>query len=398
MAKVLYTYFGLGMAAEGSEKFAADQAAAFLAYAERDSIRSVAADAPAEVPVPLTEPERVPGGMEHDVVAIYDNAGIPSIMHRFRRITDKELFGGSDKVHPAFIIGGEVYDEIFISVYQNTMINGKPYSLPMAEPVYNITQDDFAEACFSKGEGWHCITAPEWGLLADTSAMLGTLPHGNTNCGKWHGDDAETGVLIGGGPKTLTGSGPATWTHNHKPTGVHDLCGNLYEHCRGARVKDGALQAAENNDAALPETDLSENGDGWRPIVDDTGRPLFVSVDGGKITITPDQEIERDYNGCRWADVTVESESEQLKELAFFAGEPDAYCFMDSAEGEYVLFRGGNWDYGADSGVFYASLSTPRSNSGASVGGRSAYFRKHSTLNPDTLTVERERDGKEAGA
>ena len=115
MAKVRYTYFGLGMAAEGSEKFAADQAAAFLAYAERDSIRS-AADAPAEVPVPLTEPERVPGGMEHDVVAIYDNAGIPSIMHRFRRITDKELFDGSDKVHPAFIIGGEVYDEIFISV------------------------------------------------------------------------------------------------------------------------------------------------------------------------------------------------------------------------------------------------------------------------------------------
>ena len=80
---------------------------------------------------PLTEPEEVAPGAQWDVVAIYDNAGIPSIMHRFRRMNDKDLFrGGKDKPHPAFIIGGEVYDEIYISVYQNTMINGKPYSLP----------------------------------------------------------------------------------------------------------------------------------------------------------------------------------------------------------------------------------------------------------------------------
>ena len=396
MAKVSYHYFGLGMAAEGSEKFAADQAAAFLAYAERDSIRSAAEDA-APAAVPLAAPELIPGVAEHDVVAIYDNAGIPSIMHRFRRITNKELFGGSDKVHPAFIIGGEVYDEIFISVYQNTMINGKPYSLPMAEPVYNITQDDFAEACFSKGEGWHCITAAEWGLLADISMKLGTLPHGNTNCGSWHGDSAEKGVLIGSGPKTLTGSGPATWTHNHKPTGVHDLCGNLWEHCRGARIKDGYLQAAKNNDAALPETDLTENGDDWQPITDDAGRPLRVSVDGDEIKITAEQQIKDDYSGCRWADVAVECESEQLKELAFFAGEPDAYCFVDSTEGECILYRGGYWYNGAPYGVFALNLGNGRTDSGAGIGGRSAYFRKHSTLNPDALTVERQRDGKEDG-
>lgn len=59
---------------------------------------------------PLTEPEEVAPGAQWDVVAIYDNAGIPSIMHRFRRMNDKDLFrGGKDKPHPAFIIGGEVY-------------------------------------------------------------------------------------------------------------------------------------------------------------------------------------------------------------------------------------------------------------------------------------------------
>lgn len=114
--------------------------------------------------VPVNEP-----GVKCDVVAIYDNVGIPSIMRRFTRVTDKELFGGSDKPHPAFVIGGEVYDEIYISVYENCNINGKPYSLPFQKAWVNITNDEAAKACFSKGEGWHLLTAAEWGLLANIS-------------------------------------------------------------------------------------------------------------------------------------------------------------------------------------------------------------------------------------
>ena len=228
---------------------------------------------------PLTEPEEVAPGAQWDVVAIYDNAGIPSIMHRFRRMDDKDLFhGGKDKPHPAFIIGGEVYDEIYISVYENTMINGKPYSLPYMEPVTSITADKFADACFAKGEGWHCMTAAEWGLLACLSWKNGTLPHGNTNCGKYHADPTECGVNVKDSNKTLTGSGPATWTHDHTPTGVHDLCGNVLEVVRGLRIKDGALWAAENNDAALPETDLTTCGDGWKPIVDSNGDQVYVDA------------------------------------------------------------------------------------------------------------------------
>lgn len=209
MAKILCNYFGLSMAAEGKSDFVGRQAAAFLGYVQQDAERCAAncgsaedlSAAPEEIKreilrndEELRRREQTAPGVEHDVVAIYDNAGIPSIMHRFRRVTNKELFGGSDAVHPAFIIGGEVYDEIYISVYENTMINGKPYSLPLQEPVTNITMEDFAQACFSKGEGWHCLTAAEWGLLADTSLKLGTLPHGNTNCSHWHGDDKEQGI------------------------------------------------------------------------------------------------------------------------------------------------------------------------------------------------------------
>lgn len=264
MAKVKINWPPMSMKAEGEDAAVLAQAEQFLKYVKEahkisfDVLPTIFRDGcrdPEELDdedvEPLTEPEEVAPGAQWDVVAIYDNAGIPSIMHRFRRMNDKDLFrGGKDKPHPAFIIGGEVYDEIYISVYQNTMINGKPYSLPYMEPVTDITADKFADACFSKGEGWHCMTAAEWGLLACLSWKNGTLPHGNTRCGKYHADPTECGVNVKDSNKTLTGSGPATWTHDHTPTGVHDLCGNVGEIIRGLRIKDGALckpcQAARN--------------------------------------------------------------------------------------------------------------------------------------------------------
>ena len=69
-------------------------------------------------------------------------------------------------------------------------------------------------------------------------------------------------------------------------------------------------------------------------------------------------------------------ESEQLKELALYAGEPDAYCYIDSTDGEYFPLRGGRWGSGAYAGVFYTSLNNPRSYVSTHVGFRSAYFKK----------------------
>ena len=194
--------------------------------------------------------------------------------------------------------------------------------------------------------------------------------------GKYHADPEEHGQTYDGSGRTLTGSGPATWTHDHTPTGVHDLCGNVWEMVRGLRLKDGWLQVAKNNDAAL-DIDLTQEGDGWKPVTDNSGKPIRVSVDGDSITITTDTEIEQDYTGCDWQEVTIDCESEQLKELALFAGEPGAYCYMDSTDGEYFPLRGGRWNYGANAGVFCTGLYNPRSNVNSNFGFRSAYFKKH---------------------
>ena len=337
-----------------------------------------------EISEDITEPER-PIDIEHDVVVIYDNANLPSLMHRFRRTTDAELFGGSQKVHPAFIIGGEIYDEIYISVYQNTMINGKPYSLPMAKPVTDITLDDFEKACFSKGEGWHPMTAQEWGLIANLCAKSGVFPHGNTRYGKYHADENEHGEKYDSN-RTLTGSGPVTWTHDHTPTGVHDLCGNVWEWLRGMRVKDGILYQCKDNDAALPETDLSKDGKDWETIKDDNGCVIRCGQDNnGNLIFTTREDIEAEYVGDEWEDVNMEAQSETLKELAFYPGEKKAYCYADGTDGEYCLRRGGYWSNGAGAGVFVSSLSDGRSASGAALGGRSAYFKKHRTPCPETL-------------
>ena len=384
MAKVQYKCGIQSLKAEGSEGFVQKQVEAFMSLQHPpiemkfsfDTIEKELDKAVASSIFPKAVMERN-SPVDWDVVAIYDDAGIPSIMHRFRRVSNKELFGGSDKPHPAFIIGGEVYDEIYISVYPNVMINGKPYSLPYQEPATGFTADEFAEACFSKGEGWHPLTAAEWGLLANLSYKNGTLPHGNTFGGKYHANPDESGKNVEDSGKTLTGSGPATWTHDHTKTGVHDLCGNVYETIRGLRVKNGVLMVAKDNDAALPTTDLTQCGDDWKLMTDDTGAPIYVDADDG-VTFTTDPDRAGGYGGCEWGKVKTECQSEMLKEYAMFAGEPGAFCFVDATEGEYLPIRGGGWVDGGSAGVFYLILNVPRSLAWTYCGGRSAYFKKKS--------------------
>ena len=325
--------------------------------------------------------EAAPASVESDVVVIYDNAGIPSIMRRFRKKTNAELFeGGSDKTHPAFVIGGEEYDEIYIGVYEGCEIGGRIYSLPYRMPKTNVTMDDFAKMCFAKGEGWHMMTAQEWGLVANECAKAGVFPHGNTENGHWHKDKEEKGVFPEGYDEkedpdiTLTGSGPATWTHNHQPDGVHDLCGNIWEMLPGVELDHGVLGICNDNDMATPE--------GWGKrlytVMGKDGRTVKIGFDEDEnMKITTDEVVS--YGSATWGEIeTAEAASvEELRELALWDGEKNASVWADTEEPERCLYRGGNWNNGSDAGVFNADLGAPRSYVRTSIGGRVAYFKKH---------------------
>ena len=127
------------------------------------------------------------------------------------------------------------------------------------------------------------------------------------------------------------------------------------------------------------DIDLTLEGDNWEPVRDDSGKSIRVSVSDGGIKFLAESDHEEGYDGCRWEDVNIDCESETLKELALYPGEPEAYCYIDSTEGEYLPRSGGNWHHTSLAGVFSVGLAYPRTDASGSLGFRSAYFRKLKT-------------------
>ena len=118
---------------------------------------------------------------------IYDKNGRPDIMVVF---TPSEL-GLPDALR------GRKVKEYAISKYQNTLIDGVPYSLPFMKPAVNISHDEAIRLCESKGEGWHLITNDEWVALGFWSLDNDTMPTGNTASGKSHSHPEQTQNLHG---------------------------------------------------------------------------------------------------------------------------------------------------------------------------------------------------------
>ena len=95
-------------------------------------------------------------------------------------------------------------------------------------------------------------------------------------------------------------------------------------------------------------------------------------------------------NGCSFKDVTCDSSIGAAAKLLLqaLAMLPDAaltgdgidatyggdYFYINNAEAERSLIRGGSWDNGGNAGVFYSTLAYPRSHAGGSLGGRSAFY------------------------
>jgi len=73
---------------------------------------------------------------------ILDDKGLPSVMVRIPKFKIKDVIdGGSDSVHPAFIVNGVEVPEIYISKFQNVIHNGRAYSLPGEDPAVNVNFD-----------------------------------------------------------------------------------------------------------------------------------------------------------------------------------------------------------------------------------------------------------------
>ena len=300
---------------------------------------------------------------------IFDKSGIPDIMVAF---TPDELG------LPAELKGRKV-EAYLIGKYPATMIDGVPHSLPFQKPAVDVNHDEAIRLCEAKGPGWHLTTNDEWAALAHQSRKNGTLPRGNTNSGKSHSHPEETGTTYEGGyGKTLTGSGPVTWNHDHTAEGVADMCGNVWEHVGGIRFVDGKVQVIPRNEAAAG-ADQSKDSPEWVNIYTADGDPIYYEVTDDEIWLRATEPENKDYCGVSFTDLEP-GEVDNLDELIRLGLYPaDGYegsdYFWLDTNGERCVYRGGGWNSGAHAGVFFLDGYDARSNSHAGVGFRPAFVR-----------------------
>lgn len=136
---------------------------------------------------------------------------------------------------------------------------------------------------------------------------------------------------------------------------------------------DGVIEVIPDNNAAA-DIDMSKDSDKWVALMKD-GKPIRINAEDGGLKFTT-EESGMDYDGCEWGDAEFEFDAtEQMKELALYPGEPEAYLYADT-EGERWPLAGGCWISGANAGVFYLNLDNARSYSDSYVGFRSAFYGK----------------------
>lgn len=349
---------------------------------------------------------------------LFDDADMPSVMVRIPKLRNSDLFeGGSDEVHPAFIVGGEEKDCIYISKYQNVVIDGRPYSQPYQDPTGFLTFDEAVAVCERKGAGWHLMTNAEYALIALWCKRNGFLPRGNNNYGGDIAHPHERGVVtyrhtedgVTAPAHVATGSGPSTWSHDGTPDGIYDLNGNMWEWCAGYRVHDGEVQVIPFNDAAYG-ADQTATSLHWRAIRADgafvePGTAGTIKVDcldetqtdvdpGGFVfstEITHPQRVPAEILppspefcspgpslGCEFGELRARGLEmpEVTKSLGIFPADAEGYdgdiVYTRNFE-ERLPLRGGRWKFGSRAGVFSTDFCDQRTHASSFVAIRACF-------------------------
>lgn len=305
-------------------------------------------------------------------VAIIDDQGIPSFMVKFENTakTAKE----ADRV---FFVRGQEYDAFYMSAFPNVVINGRAYSLPLMTPTTRLTLDEMIAACRKKGDGWHVATAAEWFHMVEESRQAGTMPHGNTNNGKFYYDANERGIPGNIYGTTLTGSGPATWRHDGTFDGVSDANGDVWKRLTGIRLKNGIFQYIPDNDAAHPEADLSEDSAEYKDV-QVSGKPVRIGMMDGEVCITTDEDIDGWAVSCRKEVINLLPETpEILRRLGIVTPdqeESNEWLVADADLDEATPFVGASWSYTSHAGSSALYLYDRRSLVYSFIGFFSAFL------------------------
>ena len=324
---------------------------------------------------------------------LFDDLGMPSVMVPFPKLKMSDLIaGGSENIHPAFSVDGVEKSVIYVSKYQNIVLNERGYSLPMRDPRASLNFDQAVAYCRNKGKGWSLTPYSLWSAIALWCRKNGTMPRGNNNYGADHAYGHEKGVPTyyesGKIARCATGSGPNTWNHNWMPDGIADLNGNVWEWCAGMRLMNGEIQIIPYANCMAADASMGASSTLWKAIAADgtlvepgTAGTLKYNYVSGHIQLTSgDITPEDTWRGDTYQNMTLDSAltvPEIAKALLIYPDEPggdyggDGHYMNNS--GERLPRCGGYWSSTSDAGVFSVNLSAPRSDSDSYIGFRSAY-------------------------
>lgn len=325
---------------------------------------------------------------------LFDDLGMPSVMVPFPKLKMSDLIaGGSENIHPAFSVNGAEKSVIYVSKYQNIVLNERGYSLPMRDPRASLNFDQAVAYCRNKGKGWSLTPYSLWSAIALWCRKNGTMPRGNNNYGADHAYGHEKGVLTyyesGKIARCATGSGPNTWNHNWMPDGIADLNGNVWEWCAGMRLMNGEIQIIPYANCMAADASMGASSTLWKAIAADgtlvepgTAGTLKWDVVSGKIQLTKGDITPKDqgnwlpYNNMTLGD-GLSAAPELAKVLLLYPDEPNGDYGGDyhglNTSGERLPRGGGSWDDASGAGVFSVFLGNPRSGSYTDIGFRSAY-------------------------
>lgn len=324
---------------------------------------------------------------------LFDDLGMPSVMVPFPKLKMSDLIaGGSENIHPAFSVDGVEKSVIYVSKYQNIVLNERGYSLPMRDPRASLNFDQAVAYCRNKGKGWSLTPYSLWSAIALWCRKNGTMPRGNNNYGADHAYGHEKGVPTyyesGKIARCATGSGPNTWNHNWTPDGIADLNGNVWEWCAGMRLMNGEIQIIPYANCMAADASMGASSTLWKAIAADgtlvepgTAGTLKYNYVSGHIQLTSgDITPEDTWRGDTYQNMTLDSAltvPEIAKALLIYPDEPggdyggDGHYMNNS--GERLPICGGSWLNTSDAGVFLVYLYDPRSDSDTNIGFRSAY-------------------------